>query len=158
MDQVIARIPALPKRNYRNDGGDGLLSFSPDPDTLAKYQSAGCLYLILIRLILRLTLPSYNADMTSAMSGHKFGAQVEIKSAEDLASSNLLNDNSGFAIKPNGDIVAVFASPNEPKGGLSYRMLQAAVQAGGKKLDAFDTYLPEFISRWIPSSSASSLE
>jgi hypothetical protein len=36
----------------------------------------------------------------------------------------------------------VFASPNEPKGG-SFAMLQAAVQAGGTKLDAFDTYLPE---------------
>ena len=82
--------------------------------------------------------------MTSAMSGHRLGAQVEIKSAEDLASSNLFRteSGSGFAIKPDGDIVAVFASPSEPKGG-SYSMLQAAVQAGGKKLDAFDTYLPD---------------
>jgi len=41
-----------------------------------------------------------------------------------------------------GDVVAVFASPNEPKRG-SYAMLQAAVQAGGTKLDAFNTYLPK---------------
>ncbi len=51
-----------------------------------------------------------------------------------------------FAIKPDGDIVAVFASESEPKGG-SYALLQAAVQAGGKKLDAFNTYLPKIYSR-----------
>ena len=127
----------------RNDGGDGLLSFSPDPDTLAKYQSAGLSLPNINQVDSATNATSYNADMTSAMSGHKFGAQVEIKSAEDLLSSKLFRteSGSGFAIKPDGDIVAVFASPNEPKGG-STSMLQAAVQAGGKKLDAFDTYLP----------------
>ena len=126
-----------------NDGGDGLLSFSPDPDTLAKYQSAGLSLPNINQVDSATNATSYNADMTSAMSGHKFGAQVEIKSAEDLLSSKLFRteSGSGFAIKPDGDIVAVFASPNEPKGG-STSMLQAAVQAGGKKLDAFDTYLP----------------
>ena len=126
-----------------NDGGDGLLSFFPDPDTLAKYQSAGLSLPNINQVDSATNATSYNADMTSAMSGHKFGAQVEIKSAEDLLSSKLFRteSGSGFAIKPDGDIVAVFASPNEPKGG-STSMLQAAVQAGGKKLDAFDTYLP----------------
>jgi hypothetical protein len=124
-------------------GGDGLLSFSPDPDTLAKYQSAGLSLPNINQVDSASSAAAYNADMTSAMSGHRLGAQVEIKSAEDLASSNLFRteSGSGFAIKPDGDIVAVFASPSEPKSG-SYSMLQAAVQAGGKKLDAFDTYLP----------------
>ena len=86
--------------------------------------------------------------MTAAMAGNKFGPQVEIKSAEDLASSSLFRteSGSGFAIKPDGDIVAVFASSTEPAGG-SYAMLQAAVQAGGNKLDAFDTFLPDIYKR-----------
>ena len=81
--------------------------------------------------------------MTAAMEGHKFGAQVEIKSAEELSNARLFrtDNGSGFAVKPDGDIVAVFASKAEPEGG-AYAMLQAAVAAGGRKLDAFDTYLP----------------
>ena len=132
------------RKTIETNGRDGLLSFSPDPDTLAKYQSAGLSLPNINQVDSASSAASYNADMTSAMSGHSLGAQVEIKSAEDLASSNLFRteSGSGFAIKPDGDIVAVFASPSEPKGG-SYSMLQAAVQAGGKKLDAFDTYLPD---------------
>ena len=132
------------RKTIETNGRDGLLSFSPDPDTLAKYQSAGLSLPNINQVDSASSAASYNADMTSAMSRHSLGAQVEIKSAEDLASSNLFRteSGSGFAIKPDGDIVAVFASPSEPKGG-SYSMLQAAVQAGGKKLDAFDTYLPD---------------
>jgi len=132
------------RKTIEANGRDGLLSFSPDPDTLAKYQSAGLSLPNINQVDSASSAASYNADMTSAMSGHSLGAQVEIKSAEDLASSKLFRteSGSGFAIKPDGDIVAVFASPSEPKGG-SYSMLQAAVQAGGKKLDAFDTYLPD---------------
>jgi len=132
------------RKTIETNGRDGLLSFSPDPDTLAKYQSAGLSLPNINQVDSASSAASYNADMTSAMSGHSLGAQVEIKSAEDLASSKLFRteSGSGFAIKPDGDIVAVFASPSEPKGG-SYSMLQAAVQAGGKKLDAFDTYLPD---------------
>jgi len=131
------------RKTIETNGRDGLLSFSPDPDTLAKYQSAGLSLPNINQVDSASSAASYNADMTSAMSRHSLGAQVEIKSAEDLASSNLFRteSGSGFAIKPDGDIVAVFASPSEPKSG-SYSMLQAAVQAGGKKLDAFDTYLP----------------
>jgi hypothetical protein len=82
--------------------------------------------------------------MTQAMASNPMAAQVTIKSPEELADSQLFRteSGSGFAIKPDGDVVAVFASANEPRRG-SYAMLQAAVQAGGKKLDAFDTYLPD---------------
>jgi hypothetical protein len=37
--------------------------------------------------------------------------------------------------------VAVFQSANET-GSVGYSMIQAAVEAGGRKLDAFDTFLP----------------
>ena len=125
-------------------GGDGLLSFSPDSSALTQYQSAGLNLPVIRQVEAAANAPAYNVEMTNAMAGNRLGAQVEIKSAEDLSGYNLFRTEagSGFAIKPDGDIVAVFASPNEPKGG-SFAMLQAAAQAGGTKLDAFDTFLPE---------------
>jgi hypothetical protein len=45
---------------------------------------------------------------------------------------------SGFAVKPDGDIVSVFSMEK----GSSRSILEAAISAGGKKLDAFDTILP----------------
>jgi hypothetical protein len=125
-------------------GRDGLLSFSPDPAALDTYQ-AGNLSLPEIEEVDSAThAESYNRDMRQAMENHRYGAQVTIKSPEELAEARLFRtaSGSGFAVMPDGDVVAVFASPNEPSRG-SYAMLQAAVQAGGTKLDAFDTYLPD---------------
>ena len=122
--------------------GDGLLSLTPDEQTQRIYGEAG-IALPNIQEAPTTTAAQYNADMTSAMSSHTYGAQVEIKSAEELASARLFRteNGSGFAIKPDGDIVAVFQSGNET-GSVGYAMIQAAVQAGGRKLDAFDTFLP----------------
>jgi hypothetical protein len=122
--------------------GDGLLSLTPDEQTQRIYGEAG-IALPNITEAPTTTATQYNADMTSAMSGHTYGAQVEIKSAEELANARLFRteNGSGFAIKPDGDIVAVFQSGNET-GSVGYAMIQAAVQAGGRKLDAFDTFLP----------------
>jgi hypothetical protein len=122
--------------------GDGLLSLTPDEQTQRIYNQAG-IALPSIQEAPTTTAAQYNADMTSAMSGHTYGAQVEIKSAEELASARLFRteNGSGFALKPDGDIVAVFQSGNET-GSVGYAMIQAAVQAGGRKLDAFDTFLP----------------
>ena len=122
--------------------GDGLLTLTPDEQTQRIYSEAG-IALPNITEAPTTTAAQYNADMTSAMSGHTYGAQVEIKSAEELANARLFRteNGSGFAIKPDGDIVAVFQSGNET-GSVGYAMIQAAVQAGGRKLDAFDTFLP----------------
>ena len=122
--------------------GDGLLSLTPDEQTQRIYGEAG-IALPNIQEAPTATAAQYKADMTSAMSGHTYGAQVEIKSAEELASARLFRteNGSGFALKPDGDIVAVFQSGNET-GSVGYAMIQAAVQAGGRKLDAFDTFLP----------------
>ena len=118
-------------------------SLIPNAETQARYEKAG------------LRMPNIeikNADYASeyfdamklAMSQHKYGAQVELKSVDDLRSLTMYrtSDDGGFALKPDGDIVAVFAPPDSPRGGI-YATLQAAIEAGGKKLDAFDTMLPE---------------
>jgi hypothetical protein len=126
------------------DAGDGLLVLTPQADSLNRYQAAGLNLPAIREVPAQQSAAQYNAEMTAAMSGHKFGAQVEIKSPEELAQARLFRteDGSGFAIKPDGDIVAVFAGKNA-QGGSGYSMLQAAVAAGGRKLDAFDTYLPK---------------
>ena len=129
----------------KNDGGNGLLEF-----TAKKGKAVG-------ELTKEVNLPKitqvgadaaqkYFDDMTAAMSRNEFGAQVEIKSVDDLKNLKLFRTEGGggFVLKPDSDIVAVFASGAEPRSG--YAVLSAAVQAGGKKLDAFDTFLPKIYS------------
>jgi hypothetical protein len=71
------------------------------------------------------------------------GASVYVYPAQDYQGMNLfLSDSgkSGFAVKPDGDIVSVFSMEK----GSGRSIMEAAIAAGGKKLDAFDTILPEF--------------
>ena len=72
----------------------------------------------------------------------KWAAQVHEYTAEEYKRMRLFvseNGTSGFAIKNDGDIVSVFSSAK----GSSKAMLELAVQNGGRKLDCFDTYLPQ---------------
>jgi hypothetical protein len=72
-----------------------------------------------------------------------FGAAVYVYPSEQYQGMKLfLSDSgkSGFAIKPDGDIVSVFSMEK----GSGRSIMEAAISAGGKKLDAFDTVLPEF--------------
>ena len=131
----------------QDDGRDGLLDLDPSQNA-QQYQNTGLSLPQVFEVDAELEAENYYNDMVAAMAGHEFAAQVEIKDPTELSKYRLYRtaDGSGFAIKPDGDIVAVFASASEPKGG-SYALLQAAVQAGGKKLDAFNTYLPKIYSR-----------
>lgn len=68
------------------------------------------------------------------------GASVELK--DDYTDINLYlseDGESGFGIKPNGDIVSVFSSENVK--GRSAHMLEMAISQGGRQLDCFDIYL-----------------
>ena len=71
------------------------------------------------------------------------GAAVYVYPPEEYQGMKLfLSDSgkSGFAVKPDGDIVSVFSMEK----GSGRSIMEAAIAAGGKKLDAFDTVLPEF--------------
>ncbi|WP_288520129.1 SprT-like domain-containing protein [uncultured Brachyspira sp.] len=81
-----------------------------------------------------------NAISKSKQSLGGYGASVELK--DDYTDINLYlseDGESGFGIKPNGDIVSVFSSSKE-KGRSSY-MLEMAISQGGRQLDCFDIYL-----------------
>jgi len=74
---------------------------------------------------------------------NKFGAAVTVYPESEYAKMRLFiaeDGKAGFALKGN-DIVSVFSEA--PHVGASASMLQLAVQEGGRKLDAFDTVLPD---------------
>lgn len=69
------------------------------------------------------------------------GASVELKN--DYTDINLYlseDGESGFGVKPNGDIVSVFSSENV-KGRSAYMLEMAIYEGGGRQLDCFDIYL-----------------
>ena len=125
-------------------GPTRFLELDPDPEVLSQFEYAGLNAPAIRQVDATENAVSYNQAMINSLAGDPTAPQVEIKSAEDLAQMRLFQtpSGSGFAIKPDGDIVAVYASAEEPRKG-SYAMLEAAVEAGGRKLDAFDTYLPK---------------
>ena len=127
-----------------NDGGIGGLTFEPNPEVLAKYNKAGLNIPIVKQVDAKNSAQSYSTDMANAVSKHAYGLQVTIQKPEDLLDSKLFRTEhgGGFAIKTDGDIVGVFQAPNAPPKTI-YATLQLAIQQGGKKLDAFNTMLPD---------------
>tara|TARA_R100000697_G_scaffold67735_1_gene80320 strand:+ start:291 stop:2810 length:2520 start_codon:yes stop_codon:yes gene_type:complete len=129
-------------RDSEQDDGR-VRSLVPNVDVQAKYENAG-LRMPTIEIKSIDHASEYFDAIKSAMSKHKYGAQVELKSVEELQGLTMhrTSDGGGFALKPDGDIVAVFSPDTAPRGGI-YATLQAAIEAGGRKLDAFDTMLPD---------------
>lgn len=83
----------------------------------------------------------FQKAISNAKADNRFGAAVAVYPAEDYAGFRLLlsdDGKSGAAVKPDGDIISVFSTA---KGGRA--MMEAAIAAGGRKLDAFDTVLPK---------------
>ena len=124
--------------------GVRLLGLEPNPKVVEEYQYAGLNSPRISQIESSANAENYNQAMRASLATEPTAPQVEIKSPQELANMRLFQteSGSGFAIKNDGDIVAVYASPNEPPRG-SYSMLEAAVEAGGRKLDAFNTYLPK---------------
>lgn len=82
----------------------------------------------------------FHDQITAFKAGNEHGAAVAAYPASDYMGMRLFtsrNGQSGFAIKPNGDIVSVFSE----KGG-GRAILEAALASGGNRLDCFDTVLP----------------
>ena len=126
------------------DEGVRLLDLEPNPKVVEEYKYAGLNSPRISQVESSANAENYNQAMRRSLANEPTAPQVEIKSPQELANMRLFQteSGSGFAIKNDGDVVAVYASPNEPPRG-SYSMLEAAVEAGGRKLDAFDTYLPK---------------
>jgi hypothetical protein len=83
-----------------------------------------------------------DAITDSKQASGDMGAAVFVYPVEDYQGMRLFlaeDGLSGVAVKPDGDIVSVFS-----QGGAGRSVMELAVAAGGTKLDAFETILPEF--------------
>ncbi|MCD7779802.1 MAG: hypothetical protein LUH05_03940 [Candidatus Gastranaerophilales bacterium] len=99
----------------------------------------------------------YNAISKAKTDLGNLGASVHTYTPEEYSKMKLfLSEDglSGIAVKSNGDIVSAFANPKAKaadfvsKGnGRGHALIELAKQNGGVKLDAFDTYLPEFYKK-----------
>ena len=122
--------------------GGGLLVFSPDEEVLKRYQSANLTIPEVSLVNFDQGVDDYIAGVKETFDTHNMGKQIAKQTKEDLKGAKIYRTSTGggFAIKPDGDIVGVYEP--KPNGG-SYAMLQLAVSQGGKKLDAYNTYLPK---------------
>jgi hypothetical protein len=85
----------------------------------------------------------YEQAIQESKDASPYGASVYVYPVEDYAKMRLFmteDGKSGVALKDD-DIVSVFSGP--PHKGSVNSSIQLAVQEGGRRLDAFDTVLPE---------------
>jgi hypothetical protein len=82
------------------------------------------------------------SEAITVSKSQKFGAAVYVYDVADYQNMRMFlseDGKSGVAVKPDGDIVSVFST-----GGAGRAIMELAVSAGGRKLDAFNTMLPKF--------------
>ena len=92
--------------------------------------------------------PEFHGAISRAKA-NKFGASVHVYDPADYAGMRTFtgdNGRIGFALKGD-DIVSGFKHPDSEVENAMDRMLPIAVAEGGRKLDAFDTILPDIYSR-----------
>ncbi len=85
---------------------------------------------------------AFHKLITESKQKNAYGASVYAYPVGDYASMRLFvseDRQSGFALKPDGDIVSVFSMADS---GAGHAIVQMAVSQGGRKLDAFETVLP----------------
>jgi hypothetical protein len=86
----------------------------------------------------------FHTAIKAAKDASTHGAAVALYSAADYKSMRLFltpDGKAGFALKGD-DIVSVFKHPDSAAKGFANSALTLATQAGGRRLDAFDTVLP----------------
>jgi hypothetical protein len=92
---------------------------------------------------------AFHASISALKTNNPFAASVHVYDKAEYATMRMFltaDGKAGFALKSDGDIVSVFAKGADAKGA-SRSMLEIAKQAGGVKLDCFDTILPKHYSR-----------
>lgn len=90
----------------------------------------------------------FHAAISAAKTG-KYAAAVHVYDAAEYAGMDLYlspDGLTGFARKGT-DIVSLFKNPSYEAKGACHSALALAVQKGGRKLDCFDTVLPELYSK-----------
>lgn len=91
----------------------------------------------------------FNRLMGDMKSAHPFGAAVDNYAPEKYGDMRLLMTDQGGAgaAVDGGNITSVFRHPKSKDGGAGDFMLPLAIDQGGRRLDAFDTILPNLYSK-----------
>jgi len=87
---------------------------------------------------------AFRSLVADTNSSNPYGAAVAVYTAEEYQGKRLFvteDATAGFALTADGDIVSVFSAP---KSGNGRALMTLAVQAGGRRLDCFDTALPSY--------------
>lgn len=127
-------------------GVNALAEFSPSDALRAKLAAQGAAAPSLYELGGEGASLFHDA-IAASKDGNKFGAAVYVYPEEEYRDMRLFlakDARAGFALKGD-DIVSVFSLA--PHKGSALGMLDLAVQEGGRRLDAFNTVLPEIYAR-----------
>jgi len=92
---------------------------------------------------------AFHKAISAAKASSKFGASVHVYDRDDYGGMRLFLDEDagvGFALKGD-DIVSAFKHDKSPVKGAVSSMLGLATSQGGRRLDAFDTVLPDLYGR-----------
>jgi hypothetical protein len=93
---------------------------------------------------------AYQRALAQHAATNRYGAAVYVGSPDEYTSGKRLfmppDRTAGFALADD-DIVGVFKADDSPHKGFADAALPLAVQEGGRRLDAFDTQLPDIYSR-----------
>ena len=91
----------------------------------------------------------FHSAISAAKASHANGAAVHAHDPQDCAGMRTFmtpDKGAGFALKGD-DIVSLFKHRKAPYKDVADALLHAAVQNGGRRLDAFDTVLPHIYGR-----------
>lgn len=132
------------------DGTDAtpLATFTPTAEVATQLNAAGMATPVLHELDPAQHAQAFHASITASKIGNKYAAAVHVYEPGEYAGMRLFmadGGKTGFALKGD-DIVSVFNFEDANKGSAD-AMLEMAIQLGGRKLDAFDTVLPEIYAR-----------
>ena len=144
---VNARIPQSYKGTNRRDGrGNVEVVHKPLAEVQQAFQSNG----ISAPNFIEYTGTQENAQtfydsIQNSKQDNPFASAVYVYDVEEYQGMKLFlteDNQAGFAIKGD-DIVSVFNTKGSPHNFVTVSLIQLAVQNGGRKLDAFDTVLPQ---------------
>ncbi len=91
----------------------------------------------------------YNALKKAKELNPKKMASVDLHNPDDYKNMKMFlseNEDCGFVIKPDGDLISVFSYPEGS--GRNKVLMPLALSQGAKKLDCYDTYLPKLYENY----------
>ena len=137
------RDAGAPKPFAVRSGGDvGLRTLRPSARTSNRFRRVGASSFPITEVTHDPV--AFHEAISDAMESRSHGSSVKIYSPDEYRNMQtfLSKDGTGGFALNGDDIVSVFNTQGGPNRRAGYSMIQAAVQLGGRRLDAFDTLLP----------------